>query len=141
MFAKSNRSRRLLLWKRCESQIWLHDLHLWEQLLGLRGLDAWVHNHIVTWHPVDWSGDLVLVTRLERIEHAQNLGSVAAGRSWVGEDQADGLLWVDDEDAADGEGDALLVNVGRILVVDPARSQFSLVLQRYWAFVSFTHMS
>lgn len=114
------RSRSLLLWQRSEAKVWLHNLNLGEQLLGLRGLDAWVDDHIITWHPVDWGGDLVLVTGLERVEHAEDLGSVAAGRSWVGEDQTDGLLWVDDEDAADGEGDALGVDVGGILVVDPA---------------------
>lgn len=113
------RSRSLLLWKWSESEVWLHDLDLGEKLLGLWGLDARVDDHIITWNPVDWGGDLVLVAGLERVEHAKNLGGVAAGRGWVGQNQTDGLLWVDDEDAADGECDALLVNVGGVLVVDP----------------------
>lgn len=61
----------------------------------------------------------MLVTSLEGVEHAQNLCCVAAGRGGVGQDQADGLLGVDDEDGADGESDALGVNVGLVLLVDP----------------------
>lgn len=57
-----------------------------------------MHNDVVTWNPVDWGGDAVLVTSLERVDHTKNLGGVAAGGCWVGEDQTDGLLWVDDED-------------------------------------------
>jgi hypothetical protein len=63
----------------------------------------------------------VLVAGLQAVDDAQDLGGVAAGRGRVGEDGADGLLGVDDEDAADGEGDALAVDVGGVLVVDPVR--------------------
>lgn len=59
----------------------------------------------------------MLVTSLERVDDAQHLGGVTACRSWVGEDGADGLLRVDDEDRADGESNALGVDVGGILVV------------------------
>ena len=75
----------------------------------------------LTWHPVDRRGNPVLVASLQRVDNTQNLSSVAASACWVGEDGADGLLGVDDEDGADGEGNTLGVDVGRVLVVDPAR--------------------
>lgn len=75
---------------------------------------------VVAGHPVDRGGDLVLVTSLERVDNAEHLGRVAAGRGGVGEDGADRLLGVDDEDGADGEGNALGVNIGNVLVVKPA---------------------
>ena len=62
----------------------------------------------------------MLVTSLERVDNAQNLGGVTASAGRVREDGADGLLGVDDEDRADGESNALGVNVGGILVVDPS---------------------
>jgi hypothetical protein len=63
-----------------------------------------MHDHVVARNPVDRSCHLVLVTGLQRIDDAKDFSGVAAGRSWVGEDEADGLLGVDDEDGADGEG-------------------------------------
>lgn len=74
----------------------------------------------LTRNPVDRGGDAVLVTSLERVDNAQNLGGVTASAGRVREDGADGLLGVDDEDRADGESNALGVNVGGILVVDPS---------------------
>ena len=59
--------------------------------------------------------------RLEGVDNSEDLSGVAAGGGWVGEDETDGLLWVDDEDRADGEGNTLLVDVGGILVVNPGR--------------------
>lgn len=102
---------------------------------------------IVTRNPVDWSGDAVLVTSLERVDDAENLGGVAPSRGGVGKDQTDGLLGVDDEHAADSEGNALGVDIGGVLVVDPrfpnapqkmsaARSLKQLVTK-----LSITHMS
>ena len=73
----------------------------------------------LTRNPVDRGGDAVLVASLERVDNAQNLGGVTASAGGVREDGADGLLGVDDEDRADGESNALGVNVGGILVVDP----------------------
>lgn len=53
-------------------------------------------NDIVSWDPVDWGGDAVLVTGLERVDDAENLSGVAAGGGWVGEDgAAEKLLAVD----------------------------------------------
>ena len=79
-----------------------------------------MHNHIVAWEPVYWSCDLVLVSSLERIDDAQNLGGVPTSAGGVGENSTDLLVRVDNEDATDCEGDAFLVDVGGILVVDPA---------------------
>ena len=77
-------------------------------------------DHVITGDPVDWRGDLVLVAGLQRVDNAEDLGGVAAGGGRVGEDGADGLLGVDDEDGADSEGDALGVYVGGVLVVKPS---------------------
>jgi hypothetical protein len=61
----------------------------------------------------------VLVTSLERVDNAKNLSGVATGAGRVGEDGTDGLLGVNDEDGADGESNALGVNICGILVVNP----------------------
>ncbi len=61
----------------------------------------------------------MLVAGLQGVDDAEHLGRVAAGGGRVGEDGADLLVGVDDEDAADGKGNALLVDVGSVLVVDP----------------------
>ena len=81
-------------------------------------LDAGVHNHIVTWDPVDRSGDLVLVAGLERIDDSKNLGGVPASRGGVCEDCSDGLLRVNDEYGTDRESNALAVDVRGILVIN-----------------------
>lgn len=77
-------------------------------------------NDILTGDPVDGGGDAVLVTGLQGIDDAEDLGGVAAGGGGVGEDGADRLLGVDEVDRSDGEGNALLIDVGGILLVDPA---------------------
>lgn len=74
---------------------------------------------VVTGNPVNGGGDLVLVTSLQGVDDTQHLVGVAAGRGRVGEDGANDLLGIDEEDGADGESNALLVDVGSILVVDP----------------------
>lgn len=76
-------------------------------------------NDVVARDPVDRGGDLVLVAGLQRVDDAQDLGAVTAGGSRVRQDGADGLLGVDEEDGADGEGNALLIDVGGVLVVKP----------------------
>lgn len=73
----------------------------------------------------------MLVAELERVDHAQDLGKVAASRGRVRERQADGLLGVNHKDRADSEGHAagvssaarwvdipLGVDVGGVLVVE-----------------------
>jgi hypothetical protein len=71
----------------------------------------------LTGNPVNRGGDSVLVTSLKRVDNAENLSGVATSGSGVWEDCADGLLGVDDEDGADGESNALSVDVGGVLVV------------------------
>jgi len=91
----------VLLWKRGESEVWLDNGHLWEELLSLFTLDGGVDNDIVTcvvlasfpqnlsrsprltWNPVDRGGDLVLVAGLQGIDNTEDLSGVAAGGSWV----------------------------------------------------------
>lgn len=126
--------RRLLLWQGSGSEVWLDDLEVREQLLCLLVLDAWVHNHIITGNPVDWCGDLVLVSGLQRIHNSQDLSSVAAGRGGVLEDSTDGFLRVDDKNRSDSEGYALGVDVGSILVIDHVvpQSNLSLLVTDDW---------
>lgn len=89
-----------------------------------------MHNHIVTRDPVDRSGDLVLVAGLEGIDNAEDLCRVAASGGWVGQNGADGLLGVNDENGADGESNALLINVGGILVVEPGAVKSVMILSK-----------
>jgi hypothetical protein len=109
----------LLLGERGESEVRLDNAELGEEGLGLLVLDGGMDDDVLTRDPVDGCGDSVLVAGLQGVDDAQDLGGVAAGGGWVGEDGADGLLGVDDEDGADGKGDALLIDVGGILLVDP----------------------
>ena len=56
--------RGLLLWQRSESEVWLDDAEFGEEGLGLVVLDTWVHDHVISWNPVDRGGDAVLVPGL-----------------------------------------------------------------------------
>jgi hypothetical protein len=122
-------SGSLLLGEGSESQVGLDDAELGEDLLGQVVVDRGVDNDVVTGHPVDGGGDSVLVTSLERVDDTEDLGGVAASGGGVGQDQTDGLLGVDDENGADREGNALLVNVGGVLVVQPVREDISILLR------------
>ena len=73
----------------------------------------------LTRNPVDRGGDAVLVASLERVDNAENLSRVAASAGGIGEREADGLLRIDDENTSNSEGDALLVDISGVLVVDP----------------------
>lgn len=115
-------SGSLLLRQGGESQVWLDDTEVGEQLLRLLVLDGGVDDHVVTGDPVDRGCDLVLVAGLQRVDDTEDLDAVATSRGRVGQDSADGLLGVDNEDGADGERDALLVDVGSVLVVEPVGS-------------------
>jgi hypothetical protein len=80
-----------------------------------------VDDHIISGNPVDGGGDAVLVTGLQGVDHAEHLSGVAASGGGVGEDETDGLLGVNDEDGADGKRNALGVDIGGVLVVQPAQ--------------------
>lgn len=122
----SNSGAGLLLGQRSHPQVGSDDLEVGVDLLGVLGLDGWVNNHIITWHPVNRGGDLVLVTSLQRVEDSKHLGGVAACRSRVGEDGTDGLLGVNEEDGSNGEGNALGIHVGRVLTVQHVVQQSDL---------------
>ena len=94
-----------------------------EQLLGLGLLDAVGDNDVLAGDPVDGGGNLVLVAGLEGVDDAKHLGGVAARGCRVGQDGADGLLGVNEEDGSDGEGEGVAVDIGGVLVVDPADCQ------------------
>jgi hypothetical protein len=107
------------LGQRGEAQVGLDGAEVGEELLGLLVLDDGGDDDVVTGLPVDRGGDAVLVAGLEGVDDAQDLVGVAAGGGRVGQDGADLLVGVDEEDGADGEGDALFVDVGGVLAVDP----------------------
>lgn len=92
----------------------------------------WSH----TWNPIDRGGHFVRVARLQRVHHTQHLGSVATGRSRIGEDEAYGLLWVDYENTSDGECNSLLIDIGGILMIQHIVQicNLSLLVSNNWEF-------
>lgn len=68
----------------------------------------------------------MLVTSLQGVDNPQDLSSITTGRSGVRENETDGLLGVNNEDRADGERNALGVDVGGVLVVDPIYREISI---------------
>lgn len=76
-----------------------------------------MHNHVITWHPVDGSSDSVLIAGLQGVHDPEDFSSIAASGGRVGQNRANGLLRVDNEDGADSEGDALLIYIRGILVI------------------------
>ena len=60
----------------------------------------------------------MLVSELEGVDASKDLLELATGRSRVLQSQSDLLGRIDDEDRSDGEGDALLVDVGQVLLVE-----------------------
>jgi len=59
-----------------------------------------VDDNIVALVPVDRGGDPVLVTKLERIDHSDDLVKRTAGLGRVGDGEADDFLGVDHEDGS-----------------------------------------
>jgi hypothetical protein len=78
-----------------------------EQGLSLFVLHAGVNDNIITGNPVDWSRNTVLVPGLEGIDNSEDFGGVTSSGCGVGEDEADGLFGVDDEDGTDRESNTL----------------------------------
>lgn len=87
-------------------------------LLSILSGDWRGNDDIVTGEPVDGAGNAVLVGGLEGINHTENLGGVTASGGGVGHDQTDLLGRVNNENGTDSESDALLVDVGSVLVVN-----------------------
>lgn len=103
--------------KRGDARLDDADVVLAKLLLGSLGGDGGRNDNIVTREPVDGGGDALLVGGLESLDDTENLGGVAASGGRIGKSETDLLGGVDDEDGTDSEGEALLVNVGDVLVV------------------------
>lgn len=104
-----------------EPQVRLGDLDsVLEHLARVLGRNGGVNNDLPSGDPVDGRGDLVGVSELERVDHAEDLVELASGgglRCWfsgtfdegvegtngVGEDETDRLLGVDHVDCARGQ--------------------------------------
>lgn len=75
----------------------------------------------------------MLVTSLQRVDDTENLSCVTPSRGRVRHDKTNSLLWVDNKDRTDGESDSLGVNIGGVLVINPAGIRFSfLSLLNVW---------
>jgi hypothetical protein len=59
-----------------------------------------MNDNIVALLPVDRGGDLVLVTKLEGIDHSEDLIKRTTGLSRIGDGEADDFLGVDDKDGS-----------------------------------------
>lgn len=100
------------------AQVWLDLANHTKLLLRVRSRDGGGHDDVVTDLPVDRGSHTLPVAGLEGVDDTENLGRVTAGRGRVHHREADFLVWVDDEHGPDGEGDALLVYVIQVLLVD-----------------------
>lgn len=76
------------------------------------------HNHVLADLPINRSRHALLVTMLQRINDPQHFGRIPPRRSGIHHGQTDLGRGIDDEDAPDGEGDALLVDIVQVLLVD-----------------------
>ena len=101
-----------------ESQVWSDLPNLLELLPGVLRLQRRRYNDILSNLPVNRSCHALLVASLQAVDNSQDLGCVAARRRWVHHSKADLLGWVDNEDTADCECDALLIDVRQVLLVD-----------------------
>src|SRR3954451_5481106 len=85
---------------RDDADVGLGRLPFTELLLASLVGDRAGDDHVIALLPVDRRGDLVLGGELERVDDAQDLVEVAAGRHRIDEDQLDLLVGPDDEDVA-----------------------------------------
>jgi hypothetical protein len=86
------------------SHLRLHFSNFTELLPGVLSGDHRGDDDVVTGDPVDSGVDTVLVGGLQSIDNSQNLSGVPASGGGVAECETDLLLWVNDEDGADGQG-------------------------------------
>ena len=114
-----------------ETKVWLDGTESREQFLCLVILDGrrdddiplWLpltthHRQTGDYLPVNGGDERVLVIQLKRVNDTEDFLRVTAGAGGVVDDCADDLLGIDEEDGSDGQGHALAVDVGRVLVVD-----------------------
>jgi hypothetical protein len=78
-----------------------------------------MNNDIFTRIPVDRCSNTMSIGRLEGVNHSEEFHGIPTSRGWVGEDEADGLFGVNDENRADGKSNALRIHIGGILVIKP----------------------
>jgi hypothetical protein len=88
-----------------------------EKILRIRSGHRGVNYDIVALLPVNGSRHLVLIGELERVDDTNNLIKIATRSSRVGNSETDDLLGVNHEHCTDGERQALLVNIGCILII------------------------
>jgi hypothetical protein len=62
----------------------------------------------------------VLVRYLKRVDKSKHLSNIATGRRGIGNDGANLLFRINEIHRADGEWNFVAINVGGILVVNPA---------------------
>lgn len=86
-------------------------------LLALRTSNFCLPSQIDYLRPVYWCSHAFLIARLQAVNDSQNFASVATCACWVHHCQPYLLAGVNDEDAADGKCDALLVDVLCVLCV------------------------
>ena len=113
----------LLLRERGKAEVWLDNPELGEESLGLLIRDGGCDDNIVTRNPVDGCRNTVFVACLERVNDAEDLGGVATSGCGIAENGANLLFGVDEEDRANGEGNAFGIDIRGILVVNPAFCQ------------------
>ena len=70
----------------------------------------------------------MLITRLQTIQHTQNLGGIPTRRRRVAQNQANRLLRIDDENRANRKRNTFLIDIGGILVVQHIVQQRDLAL-------------
>ena len=113
------RSNDRLLRQRCISEIRLDNAKVGEESLSLGVFYTWVDNDIVTRRPIDRCGDTMLVRGLVRVNYSEKFRRVTTSGGRVGEDEANDLLGINDENRANGEGNPSRINIGGILMVKP----------------------
>lgn len=59
----------------------------------------------------------MLISRLQAIHNPQDLGRIPTRAGGITQDQTNRLLRINDEDRADGECNALLIHVRRVLMI------------------------
>ena len=80
-------------------------------------------------HPIDRRGDTLSVTCLKAINDSQYFGSISPCTRRIHHRQPNLLARVNDEDAANGESDALLIDIRGVLRVDHIVSPSNLAIR------------
>lgn len=65
--------------------------------------------------PANWCRHASLITNLQAVDDSQNLAGVSPCACWIHHRQPDFLARINDKNAADGEGNAFLINIFCVL--------------------------